>query len=165
MTNGRETTPPPGFSTPPHIPNINTTERPPVTTTVFAATTPENTSFAYRASTLTDPAPMISPAFVEANHEILESLLRYRRRQIGNEDLQTELEYFSKDYDEELEMEPRPERTREVTPPLRTRSPRVRRQRERVVGFEETPNRERTRIGRNVKGNGPSEAGAEENGR
>ncbi|GKB21648.1 hypothetical protein Tco_0855571 [Tanacetum coccineum] len=143
----RETTPPPGFSTPPHIPNINTTERPPVTTTVFATTTPGNTPFAYRASTLTDPAPMISPAFIRS------------------EDLQTELEYFSEDYDEELEMEPRPEQTRDVTPPLRTRSPRVRRQRERVVGFEEAPNRERSIIGRNIEGNGPSEARAEENRR
>ncbi|GJY11685.1 hypothetical protein Tco_0380994 [Tanacetum coccineum] len=165
MTNGRETTPPPGFSTQPHISNINTTELPPITTTVFAATTLGNMPFAYHASTSTDPTPMISPAFIESNHEILESLLRDRRRQIRNEDLRTELEYFSKDYDEELEMEPRPERTREVTPPLRTRSPRVRKQRERVVGFEEAPNREKSIIGRNVKGNGPSEAGAEENGR
>ncbi|GJT97817.1 hypothetical protein Tco_1093335 [Tanacetum coccineum] len=165
MTNGREMTPPPGFSTPPHIPNVNTNERPPVTTTVFAATTPGNTPFAYRASTSTDPTPMISPAFVEANYEILESLLRDRRRQIRNEDLRTELEYFSEDYDEEREMEPRPERTREVTPPLRTRSPRVRRQRERVVGFEEAPNKEGSRTGRNTEGNRPSEDGAEENGR
>ncbi|GJR37299.1 retrovirus-related pol polyprotein from transposon TNT 1-94 [Tanacetum coccineum] len=74
-------------------------------------------------------------------------------------------ESFGGDNDEELEMEPRPERTREVTLPLRTRSPRVHRQRERVVGFEEAPNREISRIGRNVEGNGPSEAGAEENGR
>ncbi|GJW59850.1 hypothetical protein Tco_0109185, partial [Tanacetum coccineum] len=125
MTNGRETTPPLGFSTPPHIPNINTTERPPVTTTVFAVTTHGNTPFAYRASTSTDPAPMISPAF----------------------------------------MEPRPERTRELTPPLCKRSPRVRRQREKVVGFEEAPNRERSRIRRNIEGNGPSKARAEENGR
>nr|GEU37856.1 hypothetical protein [Tanacetum cinerariifolium] len=112
MTNGRETTPPPGFLTPPHIPNISTTERPPVTTTVFAATTPGNTSFAYRASTSTDLAPMINPAF----------------------------------------MEPNPERNREVTPPLNTRSPRVRRQRERVVEFEEAPNKERSRIGRHIEG-------------
>ncbi|GKC66895.1 hypothetical protein Tco_1099493 [Tanacetum coccineum] len=69
------------------------------------------------------------------------------------------------DYDEELEMEPRSERTRKVTPPLRTRSPRVHRQRERVVGFEEAPNREKGKIGRNIEGNGPSEARAEENGR
>nr|GEW25444.1 hypothetical protein [Tanacetum cinerariifolium] len=109
MTNERETTPPLGFLTLPHIPYINSTESPPVTTTMFATTTPENTLFAYRASTLTDPAPMISPAL-------------------------------------ELEMEPRPERTREVTLPLRTRSPRVRRERESVVvpnGFEPahiTPN-------------------------
>ncbi|GKF00131.1 hypothetical protein Tco_0023481 [Tanacetum coccineum] len=99
----------------------------------------------------------------EANYEILESLSRDRRRQIHNEDLRTELEYFSEDYDEELKMEPRPKRTREVTPPLRTRSPRVRRQREKVVGFEEAPNMERGRIGRNIKGNEPSEARAEEN--
>ncbi|GKD87848.1 hypothetical protein Tco_1359002 [Tanacetum coccineum] len=164
MTNEREITPPPGFLTPPHIPKVNTNERPPVTTTVFAATILGNTPFAYRVPTLTEPAPMISPAFIEANYEILESLLRDRRRQIRNENLQTELEYFSEDYDEEREMEPRPERTREVTPPLRTRSPMVRRQRERVVGFEEAPNREGSRTERNTEGNRPSEAGAKENG-
>nr|GFC12754.1 hypothetical protein [Tanacetum cinerariifolium] len=80
-----------------------------------------------------------------------------------NEDLQTELKYFSEDYDEELEIEPRHERTRKVTPPLCTRSPRVRRECERVIGFEKTPNRERSRIERNVEGNRPSEARAEEN--
>ncbi|GJZ20203.1 hypothetical protein Tco_0556793 [Tanacetum coccineum] len=85
--------------------------------------------------------------------------------EIRKEDLRTELEYFSEDYDEELEMEPRPERAREVTPPLRMRSPRDRRQRERVVGFEETPNRERGRIRGNTEGSGPLEARVEENGR
>ncbi|GJX60489.1 hypothetical protein Tco_0291879 [Tanacetum coccineum] len=102
MTNGREMTPPSGFSTPPHIPNVNTNERPPVTTTMFAATTPGSMPFAYSASTSTDPTPMISP--------------------IRNEELQIELKYFREDYDEEREMEPRPKRTKEVTPPLRTRS-------------------------------------------
>ncbi|GKB92655.1 hypothetical protein Tco_0964927 [Tanacetum coccineum] len=165
MTNGREMTPPPSFSTPPYIPNINTTKRPPVTTTMFAATNPGNTLFAYRTSTSTDPVPMISPAFIEANHEILESLLRDRQRQIRNEDLRIELEYFSEDYDEELEMEPRTEQARKVTPPLRTRSPRAYRQCERVVGFKETSNRERGRIRGNTEGNRPSEAGVEENGR
>ncbi|GJV43272.1 reverse transcriptase domain-containing protein [Tanacetum coccineum] len=164
MTNEREITPPPGFLTPPYIPNVNTNERPPITTTVFAATIPGNMPFAYRVPTLTVPAPMISPAFIKANYEILESLLRDRRRQIRNENLQTELEYFSEDYDEEHEMEPRPERIREVTPPLRTRSPMVRRQRERVVGFEEAPNKEGSRTRRNTEGNKPSEAGAKENG-
>nr|GEW96750.1 hypothetical protein [Tanacetum cinerariifolium] len=101
--------PPSVFSTPPHIPNVNTIERPPVTTMVFAATTPGNMPLAYRASTSIDATPMISPAFVEANYEILESLLRDRGRQICNEDLRTELEYFNEDYDEEREMEPRPE--------------------------------------------------------
>ncbi|GJR32663.1 hypothetical protein Tco_1108895 [Tanacetum coccineum] len=141
--------PPPGFSTPPQIPNINISERPPVTTTVFAPTTPENTPFSYCASTSANPNPMISPDFVEANYEVLESLLRKQRRQIRNEDLRTELEYFSEDYDEEREMEPRPGITREATPSLRPRSPGVRRQQERVVGFEESPNREGSRAGRN----------------
>ncbi|GJZ78241.1 hypothetical protein Tco_0642913 [Tanacetum coccineum] len=62
----------------------------------------------------------------------------HRRKKTHNEDRRTELEYFSEDYDEEREMEPRPEQTREVTPPLRTRSPR---------------------------GNKPLKAGAEENGK
>ncbi|GJY21832.1 hypothetical protein Tco_0394398 [Tanacetum coccineum] len=90
-------------------------------TTVFAATTPENMPFAYRASTSTNPNPMISHAFVEANYEVLESFLRERRRQIRNKDLRTELEYFSEDYDEEREMEPRPEPNREATPTFRPR--------------------------------------------
>ncbi|GJZ89443.1 hypothetical protein Tco_0661225 [Tanacetum coccineum] len=85
--NGREMMPLLGFSTLPQIPNNTTRERPPVTTTVFAATTPENTLFAYHASTSTNPNPTISPTFLEANYDILESLLRERRKQIRNEDL------------------------------------------------------------------------------
>nr|GEU47721.1 reverse transcriptase domain-containing protein [Tanacetum cinerariifolium] len=53
----------------------------------------------------------------------------------------------------------------EVTPPLHTRSPRVRRQRGRLVGFEEAPNMERSRIRRNIEGNGPLKAREEENER
>ncbi|GKA67591.1 hypothetical protein Tco_0767508 [Tanacetum coccineum] len=79
-------------------------------------------------------------------------------------DLRTELGYFSEEYDEEREMEPRLEQNRETTPPLRMRSPRVPRQRERVVGFEESPSREGGRIERNVEGSGPSELGTRENG-
>ncbi|GJU64844.1 hypothetical protein Tco_1246679 [Tanacetum coccineum] len=109
------------------IPSNTTSERPHVITTVFAVTTPENTPFAYRASTSANPNPMISLAFVEANYEVLESLLRERQRQIRNEDLRTKLEYFSEDYDEEREMEPRPEPNREATPTLRLRSLMVRR--------------------------------------
>ncbi|GJT50541.1 hypothetical protein Tco_0976698, partial [Tanacetum coccineum] len=105
-------------------------KRPPVTTTVFAATTPENTSFAYRASTSANPNPMISLAFVEANYE----------------------------------LEPRPRPTRETTLPLRLRSPGVRMQRKRVVGFEEAPNREGSRAGRNAEGSMPLEIEAKENG-
>ncbi|GJW60198.1 hypothetical protein Tco_0109533 [Tanacetum coccineum] len=58
-----------------------------------------------RASTSNNPDPMIRPAIVEANYEVLESLLRERKRQRRNEDLRTELEYFSEEYDEEREME------------------------------------------------------------
>ncbi|GKB48490.1 reverse transcriptase domain-containing protein [Tanacetum coccineum] len=145
-------TPPPGFSISPQITNNTTSKRSHIITTVFVATTPENTPFAYRASTSTNPNHIISPAFVEANYEVLESLLRERRRQIHNEDLRTKLEYFSEDYDEEREMEPRPEPNREATPTLRPRFLVVHRQQERVTGFEEAPNREGSRRGRNVKG-------------
>nr|GEU73509.1 hypothetical protein [Tanacetum cinerariifolium] len=109
-------------------------------------------SFAYRASPSTNPNPMISLAFVEENYDVLESLLRKRQRQIRNEDLQTKLEYFSEDYDEEREMEPRPKPNREATPTLRPRSPMVRRKRERIMGFKEAPNREGSRRGRNAEG-------------
>ncbi|GJT82505.1 hypothetical protein Tco_1056847 [Tanacetum coccineum] len=118
-------TPPLGFSTPPQIPNNTASERPPVITTVFSATTPENTLFAYRASTSANLNMIISPVFVEENYE---------------------------DYDEEREMEQRPEPNREATPSLRPRSPVVHRQRERVVGFEEAPNREGSMGGRNAEG-------------
>ncbi|GKB50132.1 hypothetical protein Tco_0900885 [Tanacetum coccineum] len=77
---------------------------------------------------------MISPAFVEENYE---------------------------DYDEEREMEPRPEPNKEATLTLRPRSPVVRRQQERVVGFEETPDMERSRRGRNVEGVRPTKIEAE----
>ncbi|GJU63081.1 hypothetical protein Tco_1244916 [Tanacetum coccineum] len=75
-----------------------------------------------------------------------------QQRQIRNEDLQIELEYFSEDYDEEREMEPRPEPRTKATLTLRLRSPGVRRQRERVVRFEDAPNREGNRRGRNAEG-------------
>ncbi|GJS97610.1 hypothetical protein Tco_0804578 [Tanacetum coccineum] len=85
---------------------------------------------------------MISPDFVEANYEVLESLLRERRKRIRNEGLRTELEYFSEEYDKERKIESRPERERETTLVLRMRSLRARRQRERVVGVSEALNRE-----------------------
>ncbi|GJX31886.1 hypothetical protein Tco_0241741 [Tanacetum coccineum] len=135
MTNEREMTPPSGFSTSPQIPNNTTNERPPVITTVFSATTPKNTPFAYRASTSANPNPMIIPAFMEANYE---------------------------DYDEEREMEPRPEPNSEATPTLQPRYPMVRMQRERVVEFEEAPNRKGSRGGRNAEGIRLSEIEARE---
>ncbi|GKD05462.1 hypothetical protein Tco_1180436, partial [Tanacetum coccineum] len=79
---------------PAKILNNTTSERLPMITTVFAATAPKNTPFAYHASTSTNPNPMISHAFVKANYEVYE------------------------DYDEEREMELRLEPHREATPPF-----------------------------------------------
>ncbi|GKG41984.1 hypothetical protein Tco_0473735, partial [Tanacetum coccineum] len=54
-------------------------------------------------------------------------------------------------------MEPRPEPRKEATPTLQLRSPGVRRQRERVMGFEDAPNREGNMRGRNAESIRPSE--------
>nr|GEW67469.1 hypothetical protein [Tanacetum cinerariifolium] len=54
-------------------------------------------------------------------------------------------------------MEPRPEPARAVTPPLRAASPRVHRKRKEVVEFEETQNKEESRVERNSEGGRPSE--------
>ncbi|GKE21867.1 hypothetical protein Tco_1433379 [Tanacetum coccineum] len=72
--------------------------------------------------------------------------------------------YFREDYDEEREMEPRPEPARAVTSPLRAASPRVGRRRERVVGFEETQNRGESRVERSNEGRRPSEEASRGNG-
>ncbi|GJZ16153.1 hypothetical protein Tco_0551830 [Tanacetum coccineum] len=106
MTSGSEITPLSGFLAIP------------ITTTMLAATTLENTPMAYRASTSADPNLVISLTFIEANYETLESLLRDQHRQMRNNDLRTELEYFGEDYDQEREMEPRPEPNRAATPLL-----------------------------------------------
>nr|GEZ84199.1 reverse transcriptase domain-containing protein [Tanacetum cinerariifolium] len=113
--------PPPGFSTPPQIPNISISKRPPVTTIVFAATTLENTPFAYHASTFTNPNPTIMRTTMKR------------------------------------EIEPEPEPCREATLTLWLRSLRVHKQRERVVGLKDAPNREGNMRGRNVEGIRPLE--------
>ncbi|GKC99657.1 hypothetical protein Tco_1169932 [Tanacetum coccineum] len=118
---------------------------------MFATATPENKPMAYRASTSVNPNPVISPTFVEANYEALESLLKDQRRQMRNNDLRTELEYFNEDYDEERAMEPRPEPTRAATPPLRIRRG------ERTVGFDGAQSRGESRVERNTEGGRPSE--------
>ncbi|GJY66358.1 hypothetical protein Tco_0468596 [Tanacetum coccineum] len=156
-------TPPLGFSKLTLIPGPNANELPPITVSTFTATTPENTPLTHRASTSANPDPMISPAFVEANYEVLESLLMEQRKQIHNKDLRTELEYLSEEYDEEKEMEPRHVCIRETTPVLYTRSPRARRQREMVVEFEDTPNRDGSRVEWKSKGGRPSEHRVDDN--
>ncbi|GKC92613.1 hypothetical protein Tco_1158055 [Tanacetum coccineum] len=112
-------TPPPGFSA--LTPKPSSNELPPISVSTFIATAPENTPLNNCASILTNPDSMISLAFVEANYEILESLLRERRKKIRNEERHTKLKYFSEDHDKEREMEPRPVRNKETIPVLRTR--------------------------------------------
>nr|GEV11106.1 hypothetical protein [Tanacetum cinerariifolium] len=48
------------------------------------------------------------PGMLEVNYEFLESLIRERMKQMRIEDLRIKLEYYSEDYNEEREMEPRP---------------------------------------------------------
>nr|GEV45257.1 reverse transcriptase domain-containing protein [Tanacetum cinerariifolium] len=91
----------------------------------------------------------------------LRSLIVERRKQIRNEHLRTELEYFNEEYDKEREMEPRPIRARETTHVLCTRSSRARRQRERAVEFENAPSREGGIVKRNFEGGRPLEFIAE----
>nr|GEU42379.1 reverse transcriptase domain-containing protein [Tanacetum cinerariifolium] len=105
MTNGREDTSPPGFLTLTPLPGLNVGKLPPITTSTFTARSPENTPLANRASTSANPDPVISPAFVEPNYEVLGSLLRDRRRQVYNEGLHTKLDYYSEEYDEERERD------------------------------------------------------------
>ncbi|GJY17743.1 hypothetical protein Tco_0389234 [Tanacetum coccineum] len=81
-------------------------------------------------------------------YEVLESLLRGRRRHARNKDVRTELDYYSEEYDEEREMEPRPVRVREATHVLRTGSLRAWRHRGRVVEFEEALNRDGSMVER-----------------
>ncbi|GJX08003.1 putative reverse transcriptase domain-containing protein [Tanacetum coccineum] len=56
------------------------------------------------------------------------------------------------DYDEEREIEPRPEPFRKATSTLWLRSPGIYKQQERVVGFENAPNEEGNRRRRNAEG-------------
>ncbi|GJY78562.1 hypothetical protein Tco_0484363 [Tanacetum coccineum] len=137
-------TPPLSFSTLTLIPSSN--ELPPINVSTFTTRTPENTPLTNHASTSANRDPMISQTFVEANYEVLESLLRERRWQKRNKDLRTKLEYFSEEYDEEREREPKPVRNRETTPVLHIRSLRARRQRERLVDFKDIPYRDGGRV-------------------
>ncbi|GKE78481.1 hypothetical protein Tco_1544601, partial [Tanacetum coccineum] len=83
---------------------------------------------------------------------------------LSNEDLCTELDYYSEEHDEEREMEPRLAYVREATHVLRTGSPRVRRHGGRVIEFEEAPNRDVSRVERESDGRRPSKRRAKEGG-
>ncbi|GJT90537.1 hypothetical protein Tco_1079382 [Tanacetum coccineum] len=99
---------------------------------------PKNTPLTNHASTSANLDPVISPTFVEANYEVLESLFRERRKHICNKDLRTELDYY--------------------------RSSRVQRQRERVVELKKAQNREESRVEMESDGRRPTERRIEEGG-
>ncbi|GKF55868.1 hypothetical protein Tco_0166208 [Tanacetum coccineum] len=106
MTSKREDSPTPGFSTITPLPDPNVGELPPITASTFTTKSPDNTPLANIVSTLANPDPVISPAFVEANYEVLESILRDHKRLVYNEDLRTKLDYYSEECDEEIKIEP-----------------------------------------------------------
>ncbi|GJT25448.1 reverse transcriptase domain-containing protein [Tanacetum coccineum] len=71
----------------------------------------------------------------------------------------------SEDYDEEREMEPRPEPTRAATPPLRVASPKICRWGGgRIVGFKGAQSRRENRVKRNTEGGRPLEEAPRGNG-
>ncbi|GJR24841.1 hypothetical protein Tco_0973368 [Tanacetum coccineum] len=125
MTNEREGTPPPDFSTLTPLPDPNVGELPLITISTFTTRTPENTPLTNHASTSANPNLAISPTFIEANYEVLESLLRECRR---------------------------PASVKETTPVLRTGSLHSRRQMGRVVEFEDAPNRDGSRVEKESEG-------------
>nr|GEU84145.1 ribonuclease H-like domain-containing protein [Tanacetum cinerariifolium] len=86
-----------GFLTLTPLPGQNVGELPPITAFTFTTNSPENTTLTNRASTSANPDHVNNPAFIEANYDVLESLLRYHRRQVRNEDLRTELDYYSEE--------------------------------------------------------------------
>lgn len=145
MNPEREVTPPLGFSTLTPISVTDTKSLPPITASTFTTRSHPETTPNLRASTSANPEPIISPAFVDANYEELESLPRARRRQVRNTEMRRELEYSSDEYDEEIEMEPRPSTSRANHPVLRTGSPASRKTNGRNVGFDGVPERTPTR--------------------
>lgn len=84
MDQGREVTPPPGFSTLTPIPINDPNNLPPITASTFTTRSHPEITPNHHALTSANPEPVISPAFVEANFEALESLLRARRRPVRN---------------------------------------------------------------------------------
>ncbi|GJW37100.1 hypothetical protein Tco_0060020 [Tanacetum coccineum] len=123
MTSEREDTPPSGISTLTPLAGPNLGELPPIIASTFTIRSPKNTLLTNRASTSANRDPVISPTFMEANYKVFASHLRDRRRQVRNEDLHTELDYYSEEYDEEREIESSLIRARETTLVLRTGSP------------------------------------------
>ncbi|PWA78384.1 reverse transcriptase domain-containing protein [Artemisia annua] len=141
----REVTPPPGFSTLTPLPVTDVNNLLPITASTFTIQSHPETTPYHHASTSANSEPVISPAFVEANYEELESLLRARRRQVRNTEMIRELEYSSDKSAEEMEMEPRPSAPGVTHPILRIRSSTGRRTGGRSVGFEGVPERPLTR--------------------
>ncbi|GJU68172.1 hypothetical protein Tco_1254431 [Tanacetum coccineum] len=95
-----------------------------------------------------DELIVISPAYVEANFQMLESLMKDYRSQAQDEGLQRELEYYSKDYDEDIKAELRPLSNGQARLALRIGSPVIRMANRRTVAFEGITKRAPNEIGR-----------------
>ncbi|GJR17943.1 hypothetical protein Tco_0966470 [Tanacetum coccineum] len=145
MTQGREVTPPLGFSTLTQLPVTNTDNLPPITAFTFTTRSRHETPPINRASTSADPEPIISPAFIKANFETLDSFMK---EYIRHEGVQRELDYSSEDYDEEIEAEPRPSNNERTCPLLSIGYPVVGRPSGRTVGFEGVQERVPSRVER-----------------
>nr|GEW48427.1 reverse transcriptase domain-containing protein [Tanacetum cinerariifolium] len=67
----------------------------PITASAFTTRSHPGTPHIHRASTSAHSQPVISPAFVKANFETIESLMRDYKRKARNEEVQRESKYFS----------------------------------------------------------------------
>ncbi|GJT27723.1 hypothetical protein Tco_0907998 [Tanacetum coccineum] len=79
---------------------------------------------------------------------MLESLMKDYRSQAQDEGLQRELEYYSKDYDEDIKAELRPLSNGQARLALRIGSPVIRMANRRTVAFEGITKRAPNEIGR-----------------
>nr|GEX45389.1 hypothetical protein [Tanacetum cinerariifolium] len=104
-------------------------------------------------------APLIVQIWTRSGFDGDRRALGERRKKICNEDLCTELDYFS----EEKEMKSRPVPIRKTIPVPRIGSSRARRQRKRVVKFKYAPNRDGGKVERNYEGRRPSKYRANDN--
>ncbi|GJY46855.1 hypothetical protein Tco_0435918 [Tanacetum coccineum] len=108
----------------------------PITASTFTTRSHHETPPTNRASTSTNPEPLITPTFVE-NFKALESLKREGKRKARKDGVGAELEYSSEEYDEKIKVEPIPARVYATILVMRIGSPSTRRSGRRIVGFKD----------------------------